>query len=499
LVKIIENGFVVSGNEKKQIGCMTLIVEGDRILEIGKRADALKTQFTNTEVIDASGKIIFPGFINAHYCGESFILRYLTAAHPAVRWTKLVSIRKAVEYLRTKATYEELLSMYRAAYFSALKSGITTICEFGMDYLDVSLRASFEAMRQTEIRGTIGLHNGDQFETSHLLKSDSIQFAAVAPDEEELTLYNLQSMVRMAGEFHWPLILRLGETQRSADILKKNFSKSAVQLCSDFRLFEYPLHLVNLNCFEAGDLEVLAKKDASLITTPLSLIKKGFALPPYADIQKSGVSLVLASDWGSIDPFATMRSYAQVQKLLGMEIDESSDIFALHTSRAARALKKESEIGTIESGKKADLVFYSAAGLKFQPFLGQEPEERTFNVLLDELSAQEVADVMIGGEFYIREKNILMYSEEDLIYEEKQLLRKLLALTAKQTDEPKAAEVIPFTPSVPRPVVDPNNLPFEEGYRVVKKNSQDSSAGMPEPPEKTKLSKDIRRVFGEDE
>ena len=503
MVKIIENGFVVSGSAKNQIGCMTLIVQGNRILEIGRRADAVKVQFANAEIIDAAGKIIFPGFINAHYRGESFILRFLTASLPAARWGKTASVRAAIDYLRSKATYEELLSMYRVAYFSALKSGITTICEFGMDYLDVSLRASFEALRQTEIRGTIGVHNGDQIEAAHSLKSDSIQFAAVAPDEDELTLYNLQSMVRMANEYHWPLILRLGETQRAADLLKKNFNKSAVKLCSDFHLFDYSLQLVNMNCFETGDIEILAKNNTSLITGPISLVKKGFALPPYADIKKNKVPLTLASDWGAIDPFATMHLYAQIQGFLGIEPDTSFDLLALHTSQAARAMKKESEIGTIEPGKKADLVFCSAAGLKFQPLLNQEYEERTLNVLLDELSGQDIFDVMIGGEFYVREKNILTYSEEDLIFEEKNLLQKLLLLTVKQPDRTKAAEVIPFTPSVPRASVSANDLPFEEGYRVVKKAVQNekTSVTKPEQTEKTQseLHKDIRRVFGDDE
>lgn len=503
MVKIIENGFVVSGNTKNQIGCMTIIVQGDRILEIGRRADALKAQFANAEVIDAAGKIIFPGFINAHYRGESFILRFLTAAQPAARWGKTASIRAAFQYLQSKATYEELLSMYRIAYFSALKSGITTMCEFGMDYLDVSLRASFEALRQTEIRGTIGVHNGDQIEAAHSLKSASIQFAVVTPDEDELTLYNLQSMVRVANEYHWPLIVRLGETQRAADLLKKNFNKSPVKMCDDFHLFEYSLQLVNMNCFEPGDIEILAKNNMPLISCPLSLVKKGFALPPYTDIQKQGVSLALTSDWGAIDTFATMRSYAQIQGLLGMEPDTSFELLALHTSRAARTLKKESEIGALDPGKKADLVFCSATGLKFQPFLNQEGEERTLNVLLDELSGQDVLDVMIGGEFYVREKNILTYSEEDLIHEEKKLFQKLLSLTAKQPARSKTAEVIPFTPSVLRASADAENLPFEEGYRVIKKDIQntETSAPQPEQPAKTQneLNKDVRHVFGDDE
>ena len=61
MVKIIENGFVVSGSAKNQIGCMTLIVQGNRILEIGRRADAVKVTICKCRDYRCSRKNYFPG------------------------------------------------------------------------------------------------------------------------------------------------------------------------------------------------------------------------------------------------------------------------------------------------------------------------------------------------------------------------------------------------------------------------------------------------------
>jgi len=187
-----------------------------------------------------------------------------------------------------------------------------------------------------------------------------------------------------------------------------------------------------------------------------------------------------------------------------MEPDTSFELLALHTSRAARTLKKESEIGALDPGKKADLVFCSATGLKFQPFLNQEGEERTLNVLLDELSGQDVLDVMIGGEFYVREKNILTYSEEDLIHEEKKLFSEAAVSygeAARSVEDCRSyfRSRHPFCGLLQMQ----RTCHFEEGYRVIKKDIQntETSAPQPEQPAKTQneLNKDVRHVFGDDE
>jgi predicted amidohydrolase YtcJ len=78
-IKIIENGFVLTGDKQNRAGKLTIIIQNGRITEIGRRADALKATYPNAEVIDSAGKIILPGFVDAHHTGESFILRYLTS------------------------------------------------------------------------------------------------------------------------------------------------------------------------------------------------------------------------------------------------------------------------------------------------------------------------------------------------------------------------------------------------------------------------------------
>ena len=110
-IKIIENGLVFTGDVQNRAGKLTIIVQNGRIIEIGRRADALKATYQNAEVINAAGKIILPGFVDAHHTGKSFILQFLTSGLPMSQWNKSPVISRAMRYLREEATYEEFLML----------------------------------------------------------------------------------------------------------------------------------------------------------------------------------------------------------------------------------------------------------------------------------------------------------------------------------------------------------------------------------------------------
>ena len=119
---------------------MTIIIQNGRIIEIGRRAEAIKAIYPKAEVIDMAGKILLPGFVDAHHTGESFILRYLTCGQPMLRWDKNPVISRAFNYLYKEATFQEFLALYRLSYFAALKSGVTTLAEYGIDIQNIPLR-----------------------------------------------------------------------------------------------------------------------------------------------------------------------------------------------------------------------------------------------------------------------------------------------------------------------------------------------------------------------
>ena len=503
-IKIIENGLVFTGDKQNRAGQMTLLIQNGRIGEIGRRAEVLKMMYPNAEVIDATSKVLIPGFVDAHHTGESFILRYLTSNQPMSRWNKNPVIQRTFDYLRTEATYEEFLMLYRLSYYAALKSGVTTLAEYGIDTPEHSLAAALEAIRQTNVRGFIGLHNGDQIEAARMLREKSIRFAFVIADEENLTTYNLQSTIRSANELQWPIILHLGQTRRAYDVVKKNFNKSIAQLYAEYRVFDSPVQLLHLACFEEGDIEIVAKSGVPLVYSPMAILQKGTESPPYEKLLKQKIKLALSSDWGAAHPLENIQTYCSILKTLDLPIERAYDLLALHTKNGAYALGLDAEIGSIETGKKADIVFLDLSDFRINSVFADENTEGILNTVLQEVTSQQVSEVMINGEFYVREGNILTYSEDDLANEGKTLLNKLLLISGQKSLAASSSATILQFPAEPNNEGQSklNDLPFEEGFRIVRKNSIPSALQ-----EKKEISQDtlrelpknVRKIFGDDD
>ena len=500
-IKIIQNGFVFTGDMQNRAGKLTILIQNGRIIEIGRRADALKATYPNAEVVDATGKIILPGFVDAHHTGISFVLRYLTIGLPMSQWKKSSIINQALNYLQQEATYEELLMLYRLSYYAALKSGVTTLAEYGIDSPEQSFDALLEAMQQTNQRGLIGVHNGDQIEAARKVRDSSIRFAFVVADEENLTTYNLQSTIRSAHELQWPIILHLGQTRAAVNIVKKNFNKSIAKLYSDYMAINSLTQVLHLSFFEEGDFEIITKFGSSLVYSPTAILQKGTDLPPFGEINKRKIKLAFGSDWGIARPIENIQSYGSILKTLGLPNDQANDLLALHTKNGACALGMNKDIGTIETGKKADVVFLNLSGFRMNSILADDNSERILDIVLQEASSQQVNDVMINGEFYVREGHILTYSEEDLAREGQVLFEKLLSLRKQIAGTvPSPATILQFSAKQKKenkPSAD--DLPVDEGFKVVRKERILSAPQGNDTPSQKPAKEHSKKIFGDDD
>lgn len=509
-VKIIENGLVITCDFQGHVGAFAVLVKDDRVAEVNPNAAGLKARYPQAEVIDASEKVIFPGFIDAHYHGESFVLRNWTGGLPVSKWHKYPAVRKALSFVHREATKDELAPMYRTAYFSALKSGITTISEFGFGNLDVPFLAACEAMKRSDLKGFVGIHNGEQAERARVQPHASVHYAFVLPDEDDLTVYGLQTTLRLASETHWPIISHLGESRKGLETTKRNFHRSIVRVLEEYKVLLQPVHLAHLASLEEGDDVVLGRMHIPIIVNPTSILAKGTELPPLARLMEKGIPLALCSDWGVPDPFENMRSARMLARLCGAETIAASELIRMHTLHAARALHVQQDVGSIEGGKKADLTFVDVSDLRSALPPRHENIAALLERILQDAGAHSVSDVMINGEFFLRKGQVMTYAEEDLKRDYRDSINRILEKTEVQQEGavPEATRhdetpIIPLHTSLPQQAVASGDESFEEGFRIV--GTTGSLQQEPKEIERAKPSEDeeppspVRRVFGDDD
>lgn len=500
-IKIIENGFVVTCDGFDHAGRFAILVKGDRIAELNPLAAGLRARYPNAEIVDASDKVILPGFVDAHYHGESFALRTWTAGTPLSRWQKSPEIRQASSYLHREASKEELAPLYRAAYFSALKSGVTTIAEFGFDHLDVPFSAAREALKRTDLRGYVGIHNSEQMDHARANGAPGGRSALVLPGEDDLTLYNMQTTIRMASEMQWPIIAHLGETRQGHDAVRRNFNRSIMRVLDEFRILHQPIQLVHTGPMDGEDLEVLSQTRVPVIVCPTALFAKQTDPPPVAAFLDRGIPVALGSDWGVPDPFENMRQFL---RLAGVDDPGPLGLLRLHTINGARALMMQDETGSIEGGKKADLTFVDASDLRHLLPLESGDPVRFLRAFLQTCSSQAVSDVMINGDFFLRKGQIMTYAEEDLKREYREAMAGLLErMTIPGAAPVPAAPIIPLRQEEPAANAGTEAGSFDEGFRIIgttgslPRSSVNAGEPLEQPPRE--LPKTVRKTFGDDD
>jgi cytosine/adenosine deaminase-related metal-dependent hydrolase len=394
--------------------------------------------------------------------------------------------------------------MYEVAYFASLKAGITTTAEFGFDRPDLSFTACVDAFGRTELRGVLGVHNGEQIEAARRSRHPMLRFALVLPEEEALTTYSLQTTLRLAKELQWPVILSYGESRRSFESIKKNFSRSVVQLADEYRLFDTALQFHHLAHYEPGDLELLAGSKVPIIISPMSILAKGTDFPPIGDILRLEIPLAFGTDWGLPDPLANVQALMRIASVQGISGLSPYDFLAMTTTHAARALGMEDAVGSIEAGKLADLNFVAIDDLRIGMLSTRRDPDDVLREILSHGSVDRITDVMVNGEFSVRAGHLLTCAEEELVSDAEHLLQAVLNLPSPSADAAitTAHEVSETQKTNVSPVTD---LPGEEGFRVLRTGVSDVPSSAPVLPMKQKrtsgpgLPGNVRRVFGDDD
>jgi 5-methylthioadenosine/S-adenosylhomocysteine deaminase len=459
----------------------------------------MKSVYPDAEIVDATDKVILPGFIDAHHTGHSFILRYLTSGQPMARWNRTPSLVHAFEYLGKEASFDDFSTLYRLSFFAAIKSGVTTLAEFGMGTSDHSFPAALEMMKRSNLGGYIGLHNSDQIEAAKNIRDSQVRFAYVIEDEEKLTTYDFEKAVRLARELQWPLIVHLGQTEKSSERIKKNFNKSITQLCSEYGIFDLHVHLIHLACIDENDLDIIAASNIPLVISPSAILRKGTAVPPVEKLNKYKIGIALGTDWGVVQPLENIRAYASILKSAGLPAGSPYNLLAVHTINGARVLRLEKEIGTIETGKRADIVFMDLSDFRNSASLADKDPERILDTVINELGSRHVSDVMINGDFYVRKGQLLTYSEDDLVKEGRRLFEKMVAPDEKKSP---SAEVLPFLPPEKGKKKSEGEIDSKEGFKILRREPE-----YPDPGRKagsplhttSKLPDNVRRIFGDDD
>ena len=233
--------------------------------------------------------------------------------------------------------------------------------------------------------------------------------------------------VDLAKELKTGLHIHLAETLNEVKIVKDRYGKSATEYLADLDVFDVPVVLAHGIYISEKDIKILKDHNirGGISHNPISNCKLSSGICDVVNLRKNEINVGLGTDGiGStttLDMFEEMKTAAYLQKVNTMEPTaiKAYDILKMSTIEGAKVLGLENQIGTIEEGKKADLIFIKTDKLHLCP------ENDICANIVYSANGSDVDTVMIDGKIIMQNRKMRNINEREVMKQVKKIAKRL--------------------------------------------------------------------------
>src|SRR6202795_2299258 len=416
-----------------------LVVKGDVISAIGFRTD-LEKKYIADQTIDARGKLVLPGFINGHTHVPMTLFRGLHDDVTLDEW-----LRKYIFPAEAKNVTEEFVRWgTRLAAAEQIRSGVTTFAD--MYYYEDAVA---EETKAAGMRGVLGETFIDfpapdnkteaamlEYTEKFLKKwqGDPLIHAAPAPHSiYTCSQKTLQDVSALARKYHAPILIHVAEMKKERDDSEKQNGMSPVQYLDKIGVLGPDVVAAHCIFVDEADRKILAQRNVGCVHNPSSNMMIASGVAPVPEMRAAGIAVGLGTDGpaGSNNDLDLMEEIdlaaklAKITKMSPLALNALA-VVEMATIDGARALHMEKEIGSLEKGKKADLIMI---GLD-EP--NAVPMYEIYAQIAYALKASDVLTVMIGGRVVMRDHKLLTVDEQAAIAKAREYKKSIAASLGMQ-------------------------------------------------------------------
>ncbi len=436
-------------------------VKGDSILAVGPEAE-IKAQYSAAQTVDCGGKILMPGLINAHTHVPMTLLRGLADDLRLDVW--LMGYMMPVEREFVSPDFCRLGSLIACAEF--IRSGVTSFADMYYFEEDVA-----KATAEAGLRGVCGQSvmkfptpDSKSYEDSLAMARDFITrwkgHPLIIPSVAPHAVYTctpeiLKATAQLAAEFDVPLHIHISETAYEVENMRNENNMPVVPYVKKQGLFEAKVLAAHCVHIDDGEIRTLQHYNAGVAHNPSSNLKLASGFAPVSKMLEVGLNVGIGTDGpasnNDLDMFEEMRLAAFVAKAVTNDPTSlpAPQALSMATRIGARALHMGDITGSLEPGKRADLITVDTSPLHNSPRFERDPNNAYAQIVYASKST-DVNDVMVNGKWLMRDHNLLTLNEADLLQQaasyakridsflmarEQSVLSKLIALGGSIEEE----------------------------------------------------------------
>ena len=445
---ILTNTLVVPMTENRKSFRGYVRVKQGVIAEVNEGSPA--TIANDEEIIDGAGCVLMPGLVNAHTHLYQVLLRAVWEDLPLLPWLK--RIYGAAQVLRPEHFHAGTM----LGCIEAIQSGVTTLCEH--NFLNPHPECAFETIRAIQESGLRAVFARTIMDTGEIVpecvkenpdqafrhvetilagnrNSERLSFMT-GPNTPPLntTPELLKEIRRFADEKRIGISAHVAESKSVVEFTQQEHGKSGVvEFLDDFAIpgrnsiFAHCVHISD------HEIQILLERGTSISHNPVSNMMLGDGVAPVVALLRSGVNVALGTDGAasnhSQDLFETMKTASLLQKVHHQNPGIIDPYAVLHmaTAGGARALGLSSSSGTIDVGKRADLILIRLDAVHNQPV------NDLFSQLVHCAKASDVQTVIVDGRVVMRDRQLQLTEERKVLEEARtanlDLMTRLTALS----------------------------------------------------------------------
>jgi len=437
----VKNAMIVPMTEERRSFAGYVRLDGNLITEVGEGAPHQTA--SGDQIIDATGCVLLPGLVNAHTHLYQVLLRAVWEDLELMPWLR--RIYGCARVLRPEHFYAGSL----LGCVEAIRSGVTTLCEH--NFLNPSPECAFETIRAIQDSGLRAVFARTIMDTGEIVpdcvkekpdaafrhiesllakqKGDGGLSFMTGPNTPPIntTPELLKEIRRFADDKSIGISAHVAESKSVVECVRQQHGKAGVVeflhqfgLAAPNSIFAHSVHV------SQDEIALLEQTSTSVSHNPVSNMMLGDGVAPVVEMLRQGVNVALGTDGAasnhSQDLFDTMKAASLLQKVHHQDagIIEPYAVLRMATAGGAKALGLSSLCGTVEVGKRADLVLVNLETIHSQPI------NDIFSQIVHCAKASDVRTVIVNGEILMRDRKLTRLDEMRILADAKIANRDLM-------------------------------------------------------------------------
>lgn len=436
-------------------------VNKGRILAAGEQSK-LEKEYSPKEKVDCKGRVVMPGLVNTHTHVPMTLLRGLADDLRLDVWLNGYIWPVEHEF----ATPEFVRLGTRIACAEMIRSGVTCFADMYFYESDVAQATSEAGMRALCAQSILKFPTPDARDYEEALektrefikkwKGHPLIVPSIAPHSVYTTTPDiLKRCTEMAIEFDVPLHTHISETALEVENMRDETGMPVVPYVKKQGLLEAKVLAAHCVHIDEGEMRTLSRAGAGIAHNPSSNLKLASGIAQVWKMLEQGVKVGIGTDGpasnNDLDMFEEIRLAAFLAKSASGDPTTlpARQVLTMATRMGAEAMHMGDITGSLETGKAADLILVDLSPLHNSPNFERDPNG-AYAQLVYAAHSSDVSDVMVNGQWLMRDHKLTTLDEVDLLAQaevyarkidafllvrERSLLSKLVAISSTTEEE----------------------------------------------------------------